>query len=89
MLLKLCDYEFFCLTLQSGTFTIMNQKAKEKGADLVLDVVKYVITAGLLATLFGNITKWEWYWYALAVAVVFVTTWIALSFYKDDNKKKK
>lgn len=67
----------------------MTQKAKEKGADLVLDVAKYVITAGLLATLFGNITKWEWYWYVLAVAIVFATTWIALTFYKDESKKKK
>lgn len=67
----------------------MTQKAKEKGADLVLDVAKYVITAGLLATLFGNITKWEWYWYVLAVTIVFVTTWTALTFYKDESKKKK
>lgn len=68
---------------------LMQQKAKEKGADLVLDIVKYVITAGLLATMFGNITAWEWYWYVIAVSSVFAATLIALSFYKDDNKKKK
>lgn len=81
----------YCLTLQHD-FMIklkMNQKSREKGADLLLDIVKYVITAGLLATMFSKTEGWEWYWYVTIVGIIIVTTWWGLSIYKDDDKKKR
>jgi len=67
----------------------MNQKQKEKGADLLLDVIKYVITAVVLTTLFSDFSKWEWYWYVLvAILIGLFTKWV-LSIYKEDSNKKK
>ena len=67
----------------------MNQKQKEKGADMLLDVIKYVITAVVLTTLFSDFSNWEWYWYVCIFAVGIGITSYALSLYKDDSKKKK
>jgi len=65
----------------------MNRKRQEKFADLLLDVVKYIITAGLLAALFSDFGRWEWYAYVLlAISVVFVTAG-GLYLYEDEEKK--
>lgn len=67
----------------------MNQKQKEKGADLLLDVIKYVITAVVLTTLFSDFSKWAWYWYVfIAILIGLFTKWV-LSIYKEDSNKKK
>ena len=80
--------EIYCLTLHSG-IQKMNQKQKEKGADLLLDIIKYIITAVVLTTLFGDFAKWEWYWYVIVAAIILLMTSISISVYKEDNKKKK
>jgi undecaprenyl pyrophosphate phosphatase UppP len=67
----------------------MNQKQKEKGADLLLDIIKYIITAVVLTTFFGDFAKWEWYWYVIVAAIILLMTSISISVYKEDNKKKK
>lgn len=67
----------------------MNQKQKEKGADLVLDIVKYIVTAVVITALFSDFSNWKWYWYVLVSVVGVIVTTIGLSFYKDDTKKKK
>lgn len=67
----------------------MNQKAKEKGADLLLDIIKYVITAVVVTALFSDFSNWEWYWYVVIAIIGATTTWWGLSIYKMDSKKKK
>ena len=66
----------------------MNQKQKEKGADLLLDIIKYIVTAVVISALFSDFSQWEWYWYVLVTVVGIILTTIDLSFYKDDSKKK-
>lgn len=66
----------------------MNQKQKEKGADLLLDIIKYIVTAVVISALFSDFSQWEWYWYVLVTVVGIILTTIGLSFYKDDSKKK-
>ena len=63
----------------------MNKKQKEKIGDLLLDLVKYIVTAILFATWFSDISGWRW------LASLLLITWIGVSFFEDDksNKKKK
>lgn len=68
---------------------LMNQKAKEKGADLLLDIIKYVITAVVVSALFTDFAEWAWYMYAVVGTIIAITTWWALSIYKDETNKKK
>lgn len=57
---------------------------------MVLDIVKYVVTAVILTTLFGDFVNWVWYWYVVLGSILTFFTWWGLSFYKDsDNSKKK
>lgn len=66
------------------------QKKKEKFADLLLDIAKYIITAVLLATWFSDVAKWEWYSYLIPVVVVVSITLGGLLLYKEeDNMKQK
>ena len=67
----------------------MNKKRKEKFADLLLDIAKYIITAVLLATWFSDVSKWEWYSYIIPVVVVVTITIGGLLLYKDDEKNKQ
>lgn len=67
----------------------MNRKRKEKFADLLLDIAKYIITAILLATWFSDVSVWPWYAYATLLVALIMTICIGLSLYKDDNKPKK
>ena len=67
----------------------MNQKQKEKGADLLLDVIKYIITAVVLTTLFGDFAKWDWYWYVIVAVIIFFMTSMGISVYKEEPKNKK
>ena len=69
-------------------FADMNTKRKEKFADLLLDIAKYIITAVLLATWFSDVGSWEWYSYAIPVVVVVTITIGGLLLYKDDEKGK-
>ena len=67
----------------------MNQKQKEKVADLTLDVIKYIITAVVLTTLFTDFANWQWYWYVVVTILVGCSIMAALSVYKEDKTKKK
>lgn len=67
----------------------MIKKRREKFADLLLDIAKYIITAVLLATWFSDVAKWEWYSYLIPVVVVVSITIGGLLLYKDDDKKKQ
>ena len=68
----------------------MNKKRREKFADLLLDIAKYIITAVLLATWFSDVAKWEWYSYLIPVVVVVSITVGGLLLYKEeDNQKQK
>ena len=65
------------------------KKRKEKFADLLLDIVRYIITAGLLAVWFGDFQQWEWYSYVILIVVVIVTIIGALYLYSEDKEKNK
>ncbi len=67
----------------------MNKKRKEKFADLLLDIAKYIVTAVLLATWFSDVEKWEWYSYLIPIVVVVTITVGGLLLYKDDDKVKR
>ena len=70
----------------------MNKKRREKFADLLLDIAKYIVTAVLLATWFSDVAQWEWYSYMIPVVVVITITIGGLLLYKDDdvnNKRKR
>ena len=67
---------------------LMNQKQKEKVADLTLDVIKYIITAVVLTTLFTDFATWQWYWYLVVALLIGSSIKVAISVYNDDNKKK-
>ena len=71
------------------TFADMNTKRKEKFADLLLDIAKYIITAVLLATWFSDVGSWEWYSYVIPVVVVVTITIGGLLLYNDDEKGKR
>ena len=66
----------------------MYKKRKEKFADLLLDIAKYIVTAVLLATWFSDVKKWEWYSYLIPIVVVVSITIGGLLLYKDDEVKK-
>ena len=72
-------------------FERMNKKQKEKIGDLLLDLVKYIVTAILFATWFSDISWWRWQAYIVVLASLAIITWIGVSFFEDDksNKKKK
>ncbi len=65
----------------------MNKKRKEKFADLLLDIAKYIVTAVLLATWFSDVQKWEWYSYLIPIVVVVTITIGGLMLYQDEGKK--
>lgn len=65
-----------------------SQKAKEKGADFMLDIIKYVVTGIILTTLFNDFINWEWYWYVVLGSILALLLWLGLSQYKDETKKK-
>ncbi|MBQ9191694.1 MAG: hypothetical protein IJ699_04330 [Bacteroidaceae bacterium] len=69
----------------------MNQKQKDKIGDLLLDLVKYIVTAILFATWFSDITWWSWQAYIVVIASIALITWIGISFFEEEksNKKKK
>lgn len=67
----------------------MNKKRKEKLGDLLLDIVKYIITAVLLATWFNGIEYWEWYVTIGVILSVGIITIIGLSLFNDDKIKTK
>lgn len=67
----------------------MNKKRREKFADLLLDIAKYIITAVLLATWFSDVRNWEWYSYLIPVVVVITITIGGLLLYKEETPKKK
>ncbi|MBQ3362010.1 MAG: hypothetical protein IJQ60_17335 [Prevotella sp.] len=67
----------------------MNKKRKEKFADLLLDIAKYIVTAVLLATWFSDVQNWEWYSYLIPIVVVVTITVGGLLLYKDDDKEKR
>lgn len=67
----------------------MQQKAKEKGSDFMLDIIKYVVTGIILTTLFSDFVNWEWYWYVILGSILALLLWFGLSQYKDEPKNKK
>jgi len=66
-----------------------NRKRKEKFADLLLDIVKYIITAGLLAFWFSDLSQWVWSSYVLLMVVLIIVTTGALYLYSDDQVNNK
>ena len=79
-----CKYllvTFFCYIFANM------KKRKEKFADLLLDIVKYVFTAGLLAVWFADISQWKWYSYVLLLCGVALVVTFALLLYDNDDKK--
>ena len=66
----------------------MNKKQKEKFADLLLDIVKYIITAILLATWFSDLTSWGIMSYITLIVPLLLATCIGLSLYKEDKTSK-
>lgn len=67
----------------------MNKKQKEKIGDLLLDLVKYIVTAILFATWFSNISWWRWQAYIVVLASLVIITWIGVSFFEDDKTDRK
>ena len=69
------------------TFANM-KKRKEKFADFLLDIVKYVVTAGLLAMWFTDLHQWEWYSYVILVVGIVVFLLYGLFLYDDEDKDR-
>ena len=66
------------------------EKSKEKFADLLLDISKYVITGVLLTAIFVDAKNWEWYKLVLLFAAVCMFIAFGLWLYKkEDNSKKE
>ena len=61
-------------------------KRKEKFADMLIDIAKYVFTAGLLSMWFTDMKQWEWYSYVILLAGLVVGISGALYLYDDNNK---
>lgn len=66
-----------------------NKKRKEKFADLLLDIVKYIITAGLLAFWFSDLSQWEWYSYVILTVGILLALTIGFLLYGNDEKSKQ
>ena len=67
----------------------MNQKRKDKFADFLLDIVKYIITAVLLATWFSGVEQWSWEYYFVIVIIVVSVAVYSIHLYGDEDKKGK
>ena len=65
----------------------MNQKRKDKFADFLLDIVKYIITAVLLATWFSGVEQWSWDSYYLIITSLVLVTTYGLYLYDDEKEK--
>ena len=66
----------------------MNIKQKEKIGDLLLDLVKYIVTAILFTTWFSDISWWQWQAYIVVIVSLVLLTWIGVSFYEEDKSDK-
>lgn len=65
------------------------EKSKEKFADLLLDISKYVFTGVLLTAIFVDAKDWEWYKLVLPFLAVCVFAAFGLWLYKNDENSKK
>lgn len=54
----------------SFLFHQLSPKKRAKLSDLVFDIVKYVITAELVAFLFSDMNVWAWYNYIIAILAI-------------------
>lgn len=54
----------------SFIFQRLSPKKRAKLSDLVFDIVKYVITAELVAFLFSDMNVWAWYNYIIAILAI-------------------
>lgn len=77
--------------MQSGIQMSMKkyEKAKEKFADLLLDISKYVITGVLLTAIFVDAKCWEWYELVILFVAVCVVIAFGLWLYKKEDKSKE
>ena len=62
---------------------------KKEFGKWLMDIAKYVTTAVLLSSWFGEVSNWEWYTYVLVVAAVVLTLVIGLNFVKDSKEEIK
>ena len=61
---------------------------RKKLGEWILDVAKYLTTAGLIAPFLVKVDEWTWYIYLCIVTIVVVMVTLGL-FLSKDNKKKK
>jgi len=64
------------------------EKAKEKFADLLLDISKYVLTGVLLTAIFVDAKDWDWYKLVLLFVAVCIVIAFGLWLYKKDDRQK-
>lgn len=61
----------------------LNEKKKQKLSDFIFDIVKYMITAQLLAFMFSNFNSWPWYDYVIVLLMVLVLLVFAFKLLDD------
>lgn len=65
-------------------FSSLGYRKKEKLSNLILDIVKYMITVELAALMFGNIQEWGWQSYM--VSIFSILSLLVLGFKLLDDK---
>ena len=66
----------------------MNKKKKGILGNFAIDTAKYILTAGLIATWFGNESLQRWYDYILPCVAIVVILWLGISFVDDGSNHK-
>ena len=61
---------------------------KKEFGKWLMDIAKYVTTAALLSSWFGDINNWRWPTYVLVIVSVVLTLVVGLSFVKEPEQKK-
>lgn len=62
---------------------------KKEFGKWLMDIAKYVTTAVLFSSWFGDVGNWEWYTYVLVVLAVMLTLIMGLSFVREPNNIAK
>ncbi|MDY3936750.1 MAG: DUF6722 family protein [Prevotella sp.] len=67
----------------------MYKKKKIILGNFAIDIAKYILTAGLIATWFGNGSLQRWYDYILPILVIILMLWAGIVFAGEESNDKK
>uniref|UniRef100_A0AB33J290 Holin n=1 Tax=Prevotella sp. GTC17254 TaxID=3236794 RepID=A0AB33J290_9BACT len=66
----------------------MNNKRKEKLGSFAIDIAKYILTAGLIATWFSEGNLQEWSDYVVPVMTMVITLGLGIRLIDDESNNK-